>query len=261
MFKHKKVKIKYLISSFIHFLLPSKCDFCFKELKGNDYQRICLNCVKKILKEIQFLKKKKCSVCDASGVVENSYLLKNGLCQNCLENNFVFKKNVSLFFYYNLGKKLMTYYKIEKHSSYAKLIADLLAKKYLSFFFQFGVIVPIVLLKRDLFERDFCPVWQVLKKLYQKYDLPMMRNIIVKNKKYKKTPQHFKNKQQRKIEITGKYHYNKRYKNILYGKKILIIDDVFTTGATMNEIAGLISNNNEEVTIYSMSFARTIFND
>ena len=262
-------KLKLFGSSLFHFLLPSKCDFCFDELQNNDYHRICLSCIKKILSESHFLEKQKCSVCYSSLMLENLFTPKNetkqiatdNICQNCLQMNFIFQKNVSLFFYYQLGKKLMTLYKIDKHPSYAILIADLLMKKYRSFFAEMEIIIPIILLRRDLFQRDFCPVWQVLKILQKKYKLPIKKNIIIKNKKYQKKSQHFKNKQQRVTEIVGKYFYNQKYKNALNKKKILIVDDVFTTGSTMNFVAELISKNNNDIKIDSMSFARTIIDE
>lgn len=255
--KTKITKIRYFVSSLVHFILPSQCDFCFIELKGNDYQRICLNCLKKILKQSQQLEKNKCSICYAAQEIKNSFDKEN-ICQDCLKNSFVFQKNLSLFFYDQLGKKLMTHYKIEKHHSYASVIADLLFKKYHSFFSKIDFILPVILLKKDLFERDFCPVWQVSKILQKKYNLPILKNSFVKNKKYKKPSQHFKNKEQRIAEIEGKYIYNHQYQNYFNNKKVAIIDDVFTTGSTMNSIAKLIDKNNNDTTIYSVSFARAV---
>jgi len=84
-------------------------------------------------------------------------------------------------------------------------------------------------------------------------------DILIKNSESKKSTT--MGAQERKKEIRGKYSINKKHPEYgnLHGKTrtILIIDDVYTTGATMNEITRVLSNEFSLIKIYIFSLVQT----
>ena len=46
--------------------------------------------------------------------------------------------------------------------------------------------------------------------------------------------------QERRINISGAFEIRERKRPVIDGKRILLIDDIFTTGATIDEIASLL---------------------
>ncbi len=83
------------------------------------------------------------------------------------------------------------------------------------------------------------------------------RDFLIKYKET--TSQATLNKEQRKhndhcIMINPFYSNKKMYQN---AKNILIIDDIITTGSTMNYIAKVIKSYNPQCKIYCISFTRT----
>ncbi len=253
-----------MLSFLAHLIFPSKCDFCKKNLRANDFNRLCLRCLALVNNEFEKYTKHNCSVCFNP--------LINNICPSCKNSatSYLFEKNTSLFYYYGLEKKMLSEYKFNHHQSYAKIIAYLIDKKYSNFLKKFDAIVPISLGARGVFDRHFCPVTAVLKELFKqelfkrnskKFKLEYVP-CIKRNERNYSIAQRHKGIQERKIGIDEKYFYLKKYRSALNRKKILIVDDVFTTGATLNAVTKHIRENNPEYgAIETFTFFRTIMND
>ncbi|WP_179038440.1 ComF family protein [Limnobaculum xujianqingii] len=65
------------------------------------------------------------------------------------------------------------------------------------------------------------------------------------------------NQQQRYVEITNTLFLNDKYRNLVRGKRVLIIDDVITTGATF-ERAFSILNENQSYIVLGLCLAKTV---
>ena len=53
--------------------------------------------------------------------------------------------------------------------------------------------------------------------------------------------------QERNVNPIGAFSLRRDYKNLIKDKRILIVDDVYTTGSTLKECEKLIENNGGEV--------------
>lgn len=78
---------------------------------------------------------------------------------------------------------------------------------------------------------------------------------LLKKMRYTGT-QHKKNASERKADVFGSYDVNDNYKNALDNKVILLIDDVKTTGSTLNECAKMLKIYGAQ-SVYCASFAIT----
>ena len=61
-------------------------------------------------------------------------------------------------------------------------------------------------------------------------------NVLLKQRNNK--PQSTKNKKDRQENVIGAYYIKNEYK--IYNKKILLLDDIYTTGSTVNECARML---------------------
>lgn len=68
--------------------------------------------------------------------------------------------------------------------------------------------------------------------------------------------QHNKTAKQRKVDVFGAYDVSDKFKNFINGKTILLVDDVKTTGSTLNECAKMLNIYGAKE-VYAISFALT----
>lgn len=92
---------------------------------------------------------------------------------------------------------------------------------------SYDIIIPVPLHKKRLLERGYNQTELIAKKLGIKVET----NCLIKIKNIK--PQSTKNAEERKKDIKNTYILKNEKK--IKGKKVLLFDDIYTTGSTANE--------------------------
>ena len=95
-----------------------------------------------------------------------------------------------------------------------------------------SIIIPIPLSKKRLRKRGFNQAELIAKYLSEKLSIPMANNVLYKIRHT--IPQvKIKNKQERLKNLKGAFCV--KNPEIIKGKNVFVVDDVSTTGATINE--------------------------
>lgn len=94
-------------------------------------------------------------------------------------------------------------------------------------------IIPIPLEKRKLKRRGFNQAEEISKEISSFLKIPLISNCLIKIKET--SPQVELSDKQRKENIKGAFSCQRP--EMIKGKKILLVDDVYTTGSTMTECA------------------------
>lgn len=94
------------------------------------------------------------------------------------------------------------------------------------------ILIPVPLDKRKLKRRGFNQAEEVSKELSKFLEIPIS-NCLIKIKET--TPQVELTEEERKENIKGAFSC--QHPELVKGRKILLVDDVFTTGSTMEEAA------------------------
>lgn len=164
-------------------------------------------------------------------------ILRPGRCKNCQNKNLD-----GLYFPFNyqipLVKNLIHHFKYEPFiKDLAKTLADCF-KDYFSLLdrkpdFSDFLVSSLPLERSRLKWRGYNQAEELAKYFCQYFNLEMRNDILSKIKKTK--PQIELRGKERKENIKGAFLV--KNKEMIKNRKILLIDDVYTTGSTMEEVA------------------------
>lgn len=208
-------------------LFPKFCISC-----GKEGSYLCQDC----FSLIDILERQYCPFCPQPKVVIDGKTCNfckrskslNGLYCAASYNNFIVKKLINQFKYEPHIKEL------SKPLS-SLIIAHFINLNKVTTFNDF-ILVPIPLYKKKLKKRGFNQASEIAKELSRILKIPFFDDILIK---IKQTPAQVElKKEEREENIKGVFLCQKP--ELVMGKKILLIDDIFTTGSTMEQCARLL---------------------
>ena len=210
-------------------------------MKGKMTKDIINN--KKIQKILDIFYPQMCGICEKES--------KNYLCYKCrkkLQKEFVFTKIYSknqnfseqyyLFQYKNLIRNLILQMKFQKKPYVYKTIEYFLQnnQKKLENLKKYDIIIVVPLSWKRKLQRGYNQSLLIAKIIANILQIKIESKILNKTKNI--VPQSTLNKKQRKENIKGAFKIKHIEK--IENKKILIIDDIYTTGSTLNECAKIL---------------------
>lgn len=173
---------------------------------------------------------------------------------NCDRVKYEFKRCVAPFYYEGAAKNGIKMVKFQKlffpTDDYGKKMAKCVRKHYKGVKFDYVLYVPM--LKKSELDRGFNQS-RLLAEAVAKYTgIKLKNNILYKIANNK--CQHSLALAERKENVKGVYSV--KHREILKDKTVLLVDDIFTTGATLSECA-LILKKNGVKDVYCVAFCST----
>ncbi len=220
-----KDKLKNVATASMDLLFPPSCPYC-KEITGDINRLLCMEC----FSQLKFIKTPYCSCCGRVFYSGSD----NHLCGDCLKSSWNFDKARSIFSYEDIIANLihglkysgdMTGLNTFQHLNMQSPISDDLSSP--------DFIVPVPLHIKRLRMRGFNQALLLAKKLFPKEKEKIKYDILLR-KTDTSTQTGLSGKQRRK---NLKNTFSVKSSSEIIGKNILILDDVFTTGSTVNECA------------------------
>ena len=200
--------------------MPPTCISCadIVEIQG----QICGKC----WGEIKFIGKHKCHAC---GLPFEFDMGKGAYCQHCLAHKPVFKKLRAVCKYDGIGRKLAAQLKFHDRTHLAGSMAQMMFNSGGEVLKGADIIAPIPLHRTRRFFRKYNQSALLAKELTNhaqavEYKPQLLSRIRAT------TPQTKLNYAQRQKNVAEAFRVNAD----VAGKTILLVDDVMTTGATMN---------------------------
>ena len=196
-----------------------KCVVCGKDLPEG---RLCDKC----LPTLFFDRDKHCVRCGRAMYGEGDY------CVSCKDNEYSFERVLGAFDYTDSTVGLIYKFKFGNGRYLAEFFADEMVKKLKEFNVTMDAIVAVPITDKVRKKRGFNQSFLLAKRIADTSGIALSENLI----KTKDT------------EEQAKLDYKERATNLerafavpdkreFIGKRVLLIDDVYTTGATSNECA------------------------
>lgn len=241
-------EIKEIASSFLDLIYPPVCAGCGNEWRG-DETPICREC----LHEIRFFSPPICPRCGAPG--QQPICTETKRCRRCPEGTLFFDRARSVFSYKDPRvKNLIQALKFDRQTRLAAPLSRLLSRGYDLFYSgePFDAIVPVPLHKSRLREREFNQAALLCQTLQTKTGVPIREDLVFRVRRT--PPQYTLDPQKRRKNLARAFVAADETR--VQGLRILLVDDVMTTGATINAVsAALRSSGSRSICALTLAMA------
>lgn len=209
--------------------LPSICLLCHLSSKGS---LICKYCHNDIL-----LDRVCCLHCGCSLISTQSF------CGECLQHHFEFTQLHAVANYQSPFPELIKKLKYDHHLLYADLLGHLLADSILQRYNEMQLekidyLIPVPLHIKKHRERGFNQAQLITDALAKCLPVKIPQASLIRDKST--NPQEGLSRHQRLLNLQNAFSLNKEKTLNLEGKYIVLIDDVVTTGATINSLCKIL---------------------
>lgn len=229
-----------------NFLFPHKCLACADIIETESV--LCLKCFEAVNPSIYL---SKCEVCSDPFEYETDF----EICTKCQAAPPHFDKALYLYEYNHIVKKIVSKIKFADKTHLAKIIAQLLHKNFAEEINSCDFITFVPMHRKRLNQRYFNQSALIAKWL-GKFSSKKILYHALKRKKFT-SPQMTLTKKQRLENIKGVFAVTE--KDLIKDRQLLLVDDVYTTGATVNECAKILRKSGaQKITV--LTFAKTLNN-
>ena len=197
------------------------CDLCGEDLVTDTRYNICAKCIEKL----PLIKGNICLNCGVEIDNEAEY------CDRCQNNGYVFKINRAPMIYDGSARDMIHSLKFGGKKYLVKTIGAMMADAFLKYGMEGEIIVPVPMTAKDEKKRGFNQAELLAYEVGARLNIPVLPALAkIKDTAVQK-------------ELTGKEraeNLTKAFEVVfpqVKDRKILLIDDIFTTGTTVNECA------------------------
>lgn len=200
-----------LIESLIDIIFPNVCGFCEKICK----ESLCAECEKNIYKSLRYK-------------IDNY-------------DDKYFERHAYIVQYHDVFREKILEYKFNDKSYLYKTFVKIILKneKICKILEAYDIIIPVPIHKNRKLERGYNQSSLIAREIAKYID--NIKYIDNLKKIRNNTKQSVLNKQERIENV--KNAYKTVNKEIIYDKNIILFDDIYTTGATVNECAKVLKEN------------------
>lgn len=231
-----------IIKRFDDTLFPEyKCFACGRETRGEG-TKICERCEKKFPLIAGH-------ICDKCGMPIPE---GNLVCDTCREGRYIFDAARASFVYDEMTHGLLYKLKYGGNKYIADFFGELVFETYKKWGIEADIVLPVPLYGKRERKRGYNQSLLIARKFSELSAIPLDDEIVFRTIE---TPNQTRlTRSQREINLLGAFSYNTKKK--IAGKRILIIDDMFTTGSTVNEISRILRRH-KPAAIYVLSAGKT----
>ena len=223
------VMLRSLLGPALDLVWPRACWICEAVITADRWSNgFCEGCLSRITSDPH-------PACPRCGNSMGPHALYEDGCSRCREQRFRFERTVRLGPYDDLLRIAVLRIKDDSGESLAETLGEALGQARQSELteFQPDIIVPVPLHWRRRWERGYDQSWAVARGISLALNLQVMPGVLIRARS---------TKDQRSLSATARWEnlrgaFRVRSNRGLLGRRVMLVDDVMTTGATADAAA------------------------
>ena len=238
-----------LVRELALFIYPPTCPGCGQPLHSDRSEPFCPDC----LMTLEFISEPYCPVC---GVPYTKEIPNPHLCGDCLSGIHYFDRARSTGSYRGALREVLHRFKYGGRTSLARPLAHMLIApgKHLARLHKIDHIIPVPLHPKRLRQRGFNQASLLARRLGSALKISVDYASLQRSRWTE--PQTGLTRRQRAANVKGAFSLKSNAK--VRRKGILVVDDVLTTGETVNQCVRVLKKDGEAREVAVLTVARTV---
>lgn len=222
-----------IINELLNIIYPRRCPVCDDIVSVGD-GLICRECVKKL----PYIKEPCCMKCGKELRRE-----EEEYCGDCRKWEHVYTQGKALFSYDKVMQQSVAAFKYKGRQEYAVLYGSEMARCFKTQLKRWGaeVLIPVPVHKSRCRQRGYNQAALLAESLSRHTGIPADETVLVRRKKTE--AQKTLNDKERRKNLQDAFQLRK---NVVQYKKIVLVDDIYTTGSTADACAGVLKEGGAE---------------
>lgn len=235
--------VRGYLQDLINFIFPPSCPLC--NARVETHGELCGDC----WTAFNWIESTKCIKCGFP-FASSFDLSPNMMCPTCAAGKCELDLIRSACVYDDASRAAMLPYKHAGHIQYARFMARAMIWALRDVDIVPDIVMPVPLASRRLFQRGYNQATLLARPIARAFHVPMDLDSV--SRKYRENMGH-KTSSQRAQNVHNVFTV--RSPDKIRGKKILLVDDVMTTGATFNELRRVLVDAGATA-VYGVTFCR-----
>lgn len=228
----------------LQLLFPKTCPICEDILEK--HREICRVCEK----NLRYISEPKCKKCGKPFETTEEGVETREYCVDCTNRNHLYQSGMAVFQYDDISASIYRF-KYHNQRTYADFYGKAMAMRYGRTIQEFGIeiLMPIPVSSKKKITRGYNQAELMAEVLGRELKLPVDSRTLIREKNT--IPQKELNYEERRNNLKKAF---KILGNVIKYKKILLVDDIYTTGSTIDACAEVLRQAGaEEVFFISLS--------
>lgn len=227
-YKQKGV-IEQIKEKMMDFLYPRTCPVC-GEVVGEKEEKVCTECKEKLV----YIKNPSCSKCGKP--LQN---FREQYCRDCKRHAHYFDRGKAVWVYNKELRESIYRFKYDNKREYADFYIEEIVKRHGGWIKSLGVevIIPVPLHKKKQKSRGFNQAEVLARGIGKALNIPVETKLICRQKNT--VAQKELNSKERQKNLKNAF---KIVQNDVQLRKVLLVDDIYTTGSTIDAMATVLKS-------------------
>lgn len=215
--------MKYAGTEVLQILYPQHCPICHDIAPW--HEEICPECRRRL----PYIRTKRCRMCGKP--VEDS----ETLCDDCRKFRHSYQEGIGVFLYDDVMRETMAYLKYKHRREYGRVLGNLVFDETREKIraWKAEAVIPVPMYKRKMEERGYNQAEEIARPIAERSGIPLRTDLLIR--KEKTAAMKNLTAAERRTNLKNAFAVRKRKEGM--PKRIILVDDIYTTGATIDACA------------------------